>query len=427
MNYKLTLLLSFLVIQSLASAQGFSIPNYTLSLDHATNYVLDSTVVKSNNTLSQKIKYTYDFRERLVNKHRRDDQANQIEITNFSYDINDSIVQQTYASGQSVPTLTSLTVMSRNTLKQTEHDTISYNSGSQFTVNTASSYTCDAAGYLIQLDRDAYNGSWAPLNHYEFQRNSAGKITYSLFQGWVNNAWENFTQSNTTYNSNNDITDRIFENWVTSSMSWKNNTRYRLAYTATHMDTFSVYTWNNAWINSSRYTYTPAGPLDTVTLDTWNGTAWEGYKRYIRTWASGRMTSVIEQGYTNSWNSAWKYEYIYDANGNHITTNVYAYNSPSNPWVLLIVSNHYYRTSTVGITERNINHDTKIYPVPSNSQLYIETSLPVRSGILYTSSGTEALQFQGSSVDLSSLTPGIYYIKLILEDGTSRLVKALKE
>jgi hypothetical protein len=248
-----------------------------------------------------------------------------------------------------------------------------------------------------------------------------------LFQAWSNNAWVNSSQTNNTYNGNNDFTDQIFQTWHIATASWLNISRSRWAYTGTQVDTFTTYSWNNnAWIKSSRYTYSPAGAIDSVTLDSWNGTQWQGYKRYVRTWSQGRLTSVIEKGFTNVWQNAWKHEYTYDSNGNNTVTNLSAYNTPSIPWVLLIVTNHYYSRSTVGIAEQTRN-DTKTYPVPSQGMLYFDSVLPIKSGTVYTASGLEVIRFDGASVNLSSVQSGVYFVKLLLEDGNFRIVKAIRD
>lgn len=420
------LFLPFLFLSGLVQAQGFSVSNYTLSQAQGANYLLDSTVVLGNGNLLERIKYAHDSRSRLVLKDFRNAQMNQSEVSTFNYDANDSLVQKSYASGQSAPTLTALTVMTRNQAKRIEYDTISYKSGPQYTLNSASSYSYDSGGNVVEIEAHFYNTSWAPSTRRQWTRNTAGKTTNILFQGWVNNAWGNINQNNFTYNSNNDLTDQIFQSWNSSSSLWTNFLRNRWTYTAAHVDTFTTYTWSNAWIKSSRYTYSPAGAIDSVTLDSWNGTQWQGYKRYVRTWSQGRLTSVIEKGFTNVWQNAWKHEYTYDSNGNNTVTNLSAYNTPSIPWVLLIVTNHYYSRSTVGIVEQMLNN-TKTYPVPSQGMLYFDSVLPIKSGTVYTPDGVEAIHFQGTSVDLSSVMPAVYHVKLLLEDGTVRIVKAIRE
>ena len=421
------LLLPFLFLSYLAQAQGYSMPDYTLSMGQAPNVILDSTVVSGNSSQSEKINYAHDSRERLVLKDRHYTQLNQKEVTTFNYDLNDSIVQKTFATNQSsVYTYTYLTVMSWNPAKQLAFDTVSTNSGSQYTLNTASSYSYDAGGNIIEIAMNSYYGYWTPSSRSQYIRNSAGKATNNLFQSWVNNAWENSSQNNSTYNSNNDLIDRVYQSWNTSSSSWKNLSRQRYAYTVLHVDTFTTYTWSNAWIKSVRYTYSPAGALDSVTKDTWNGSAWIGNKRYVRTWTQGRLMSVIQKGFNTIWQNEAKQEYAYDVSGNNTGTNFFTYDLPSDSWFLSLAINHYYRMSTVGIAEHKLN-DTKTYPVPSAGMLYFDSAVPVKSGTVYTSSGLEAIHFQGGSVDLSCVTRGVYYVKLLLEDGNVRVVKAIRE
>ncbi len=127
------------------------------------------------------------------------------------------------------------------------------------------------------------------LNKLQYVRNGAGKVTSDLFQGWVGNSWVNSSQKTVTYYTNGDMIDQISQNW--NGSTWANQSRRHFAYTGAHVDTFTTYTWNNAWINGSRYTYSPAGAADTVTIETWNGTQWQKYQRFARTWSQSLMTS----------------------------------------------------------------------------------------------------------------------------------------
>ena len=422
-------LLSFVFLSTFAQAQWYFVSDFTVSLAQASNSVLDSTIVSgvSPSSLIQSNIYTYDWHERLVKKNFYDVSANQHDLSTFAYDANDSLVKKTFASSLSVPSLTMETSMTRNVLKQAENDTVLYRSGSQYTLNNASIYNYDAGGNIVERVMDFYSGSWAPLNRRQYVRNSASKITNSLFQGWVNNAWENSNQSTTTYNGNNDMTDQIFQSWVTSSSSWKNSGRSRYAYTGSHLDTLTTYTWSNAWINSSRDTYSPAGALDSVTIENWNGTQWEGNVRYVRSWSQGKLTSVVVKQFSTTWENVHKFEYQYDSNGNHTTTNRSIYfTGGTSGWVLLIVTKHYYRPSTVGIAEHTLTN-TKTYPVPTSGMLYFDTDLPINGGAVYTASGLEAIRFDGASVDLSLVTSGVYYVKLFMKDGNFKVVKAVRE
>lgn len=414
-----------LVILKLASAQTI-VPNFTTCLERSSKFLLDSSVMYGNSTFAQRVVYTYDAKERLISVFRKDVQLNETERTTYNYDINDSLIKKEYGMLQSAPTSSNMTVWARNASKRISSDTVSYRTTSQYTPNTSTSFTYDANGNIIEAIQDYYSGTWDPLNRRIFQRNSLGKSTNILFQGIVNGNWENSSQTNLTYNANNNVTDEIYQTWVATSSTWKNGFRDQFNYTGNHLDMVTSSMWNNAWVNTIRFTYSPAGAIDSVTNESWNGTQWEGFKRYVRTWSQGKLTSLIEKGYTNQWGNAWKYEFVYDANGNHTHTNFYAYNSTNGTWGLLIEITHYFRYSTVGLQEDH-KLETKIYPVPSSDMLYFETELPIRNGSVFSSAGIEVKQFEGSSVNLNNLPSGIYFVKLRLENGNTSIVKAIKK
>ncbi len=420
-------LLPFLLLSGSLSAQGFAVSNFTTSMAVAPNCFIDSSKVFGNGVLNQRIDYTYDNSRRLLKTDRNDTQTNQREIHSYLYDANDSVVQKTHAGGISVTTSTMMTRMTRNQQKLVVHDTVSYNTGAQYTLNAAATYSYDAAGLVTEITRSSYNGTWSLLNRLQITRNAAGKPTSELFMGWVNNAWANSSIKTTTYNSNGDFTDQEIQTWNTASSAWKNSSRSRVVYTGTHVDTFVVYTWNNAWVNFHRYTYSPAGAVDTVTIDYWDGQQWDGFNRYVRTWDQGRLTSVTEQKLISSWENAWKHEYLYDGKGNNTVTNIYAYNSPADPWVKIIVTDHHYTCfSTAGVAENSAGKATS-YPVPTSGHLYFSTASPVKQGTVYGIKGELILGFEGSAVDLSQTGSGIYFVQLQLLDGSTSVVKAVRE
>jgi YD repeat-containing protein len=423
MKKNLTLISLFISLFSVAQT---IVPNFTTCLERSTKFLLDSSVMYGNSTFAQRVVYTYDAKERLISVFRKDVQLTETEKTTYNYDLNDSLIKKEYGALLSTPSLSNMIVWGRDASKRISSDTISYRTSAQYTPNTSTSFTYDVNGNILETTQDYYSGTWDPLNRRIFQRNSLGKATNILFQGIVNGNWENSSQTNLTYNVNNNVTDEIYQTWVAASSSWKNGFREQYTYTGNHLDMVTSYSWNNAWLNTIRYIYSPIGAIDSVTNESWNGTQWEGFKRYVRTWSQGKLTSLVEKGYTNQWGNAWKYEFVYDSNGNHTKTNFYSYNSTNNTWDLLIEITHYFRYSTVGLREDH-KLETKIYPVPSSDMLYFETELPIRNGSVFSSAGIEVKQFDGSSVNLNNLPDGIYFVKLRLENGNTSIVKAVKK
>lgn len=403
------------------------VPNYTNSLAQTPSSLLDSSVVIGNSTIRQRIVYTYDSRERLIQRSNRDFAMVQTNQSNYVYDNNDSIIQNQYAAGTSVPTLTALTVISRNSLKQIEFDTVSYSSSGQYTLNNSSSYTYDAAGFLTERVISNYSGIWNLQSRRSYQRNSSGQITSAVFEGRVNGNWQNSTQSINSYNNNNALTEEVFQGWSTTNNVWNNSSRTRYAYTGTHIDTITRFTWNNTWNYVNRYTYSPAGATDTVTIHSRSGSVWQPFRRYIRNWSGNQqLLSIEEQGYTSNWQNAWKYEYNYDASGNNTRNVLYGATGGANPWALLSEVFHYYSQSTLGIEEHN-PIEFNCYPVPTSDQVYINSPLPIRNGSVYNASGRLVLQFEGEHFSLANQASGIYYLRTQTEQGFNISCKIIRQ
>ena len=82
---------------------------------------------------------------------------------------------------------------------------------------------------------------------------------------------------------------------------------------------------------------------------------------------------------------------------------------------------------TIEIVESNFN----VYPNPVNDRLYIETEVEVEEVVVYTITGVVVGQQttvngqQTSSIDVSNLNSGIYFVKVVTENGevVKRFVK----
>ena len=85
-------------------------------------------------------------------------------------------------------------------------------------------------------------------------------------------------------------------------------------------------------------------------------------------------------------------------------------------------------TPGVGISESNLSNDLLIYPNPTND--FINISLPnqnIKQVVIYNLMGGEILQTNKTNINISELTYGIYFVKVIDNNGNSCIKKIVKD
>ncbi|KPH14695.1 hypothetical protein AMQ68_04390 [Chryseobacterium sp. ERMR1:04] len=86
-------------------------------------------------------------------------------------------------------------------------------------------------------------------------------------------------------------------------------------------------------------------------------------------------------------------------------------------------------TSSLGVNEISAKHDVVIYPNPFTDTLTISGDVEVQSVAVYDASGKIIKEYKGSekTISLHTLTSGVYMVKLIMKNGTSKTIKAVKK
>ena len=84
------------------------------------------------------------------------------------------------------------------------------------------------------------------------------------------------------------------------------------------------------------------------------------------------------------------------------------------------------KTDVVGLGTLN-KDNVRIYPNPANDIIHIDTEYTISSLILLNTSGQEIAAFTGNQINLNAYEPGMYFIRVIFEDGSSILQQFVKK
>ncbi len=83
--------------------------------------------------------------------------------------------------------------------------------------------------------------------------------------------------------------------------------------------------------------------------------------------------------------------------------------------------------STLGVDDFG-GAEVRIFPNPVENVLFVETSLPVQSVVIFDLLGRRQLQFlEESTLDVGPLSTGIYFARITLENGETGVFRLLKE
>lgn len=218
------------------------------------------------------------------------------------------------------------------------------------------------------------------IRRLSYGKDNLARLGGETVQIWVDNEWENSTTKNIRYIGNsNDIASTI--------------TR---AYTDGGNPTVSL--------SSSEYSYTASGQIDTIHYFDWDAN-------------------------TSSFRGSFREVNAYNSGSNLESKTIQIYDVLSDSWYNFYQTTYEY-APTGSVSQTNKNNHLKMYPNPVSNQLITETQTP-HSVSIYTPTGKLVYQNNATAIRtitmLNEMSPGIYYVQLKLENGTTLSRKIIRE
>ncbi|MCL1933347.1 MAG: T9SS type A sorting domain-containing protein [Candidatus Azobacteroides sp.] len=161
------------------------------------------------------------------------------------------------------------------------------------------------------------NYSWVNGYSYTYTYDSNHNMLTELVQSWRNNSWVYFYSSAYvyTYDSNNNVLTKLEENssLYTYTYDSDNNMQTR---------TYQIWE-NNSWVNSSlsTYTYDSDNNMQTLTYQIWENNSWINSVQITHTYDSNHnlLTELYQNRENNSWVNSDQITRTYDSNHNLLT------------------------------------------------------------------------------------------------------------
>ena len=352
--------------------------------------------------------------------------------------------------------------------------------------NSKATYTYDINGRLAMVLNESWHFvNWENYRKTTYTYDPDGNMLLWISQLWRNRTWVNDWKYSYNYDVNgNNITilhQNGFENtWVNE---WSDTRTYNNLGKVLN----EVYeTWQiNEWVNKIRWTntYDINGKLILCKSDLWQGDVWMNYDRHIYTYGLYLLSDLLQLYKDGVWVNDWKYIYDYDFRGNMITHSrqkwltklwkfewrySYLYDKFGNSlsgkyekwdlnagWLpgipdnglgvfsqknqIFLLNDIYryaanYQTFISDISDLTAdNNSLLLYPNPSNDNITIELKLSDAAknevisvcDILGNLILQQSLQEVKTTLNISDLSSGIYFIKVETKNGViiKKLVK----
>ncbi len=361
-----------------------------------------------------------------------------------------------------------------------------YNTSSQWEDNVNTKYIFDAGGNFIQVLNFSWNkatSQWVNMAKVDYVNNATGKVLTQTSYNWITgtSSWQSANKWEHHYDANG--LDTLMIAYDGQGASWIQAERHHYTYDVKGNQTLDQYDlWNGTtsqWLLSGKAEKTYDANNRNTLLIVYNWmkptSTWIPYYKNIFTYdVNGNNLLSLALLYNqagSNYDSSYKLVNTIDVNGNTIQSqgslyqlgnwvgysnvlntfnNTYSKNDiiwPGGPnqynHMLLTYVNqsysggayvntgkgicYYSAVGSSGIAETHIA-EINLYPNPTSGMVYIENTKPVSINIynlmgevVYSLSADPMLS--NTSIDLSSLSNGIYSMQLIDEKGKSTFRK----
>ena len=252
---------------------------------------------------------------------------------------------------------------------------------------------------VIQIWED---GNW--LNEIKEVYNYNGDVTTILFWEWNGNNWS--SDELWTYTKNDDVIELLIQ--YMQGGAWQNDEKQLITLDFDeHVVEIIDQDWVGvSWVNDERTTYVyEGGVFNEKIIEDWDGSNWEGDLRFIYEYYNGNAKhgecfEMATGGLT-------------PADGD--IEMAFGYGAKSNEYYGYRVDIQYVDLTQVG---ENTTASFVVYPVPAQDVLSIETD-SFQKAEIYSLSGQKVMESLRDRMNVSSLSSGMYIMKVYDREGGS--------
>ena len=295
------------------------------------------------------------------------------------------------------------------------------------------------AGEVIEMLGQEWDGSdWVDvvMADFSYEDDLLSEVIYQVNLG---SGWENFMKE--VYSYNGDESTVLYWEW--NGTTWSSSELYTYTYGNGTIELVIQYMQGGAWQYDERQLLTLNfdEKVEEIIVQQWNGTSWDNFERTTYNYEDDVFTSKDIEVWTGSdWGSQYHFTYDYDGDGNAILGEcsyfdgenwgpenndiemAYGYSASSNEYYGWRVEVEY--VNLTGLNESSQAVCLTLFPVPAESEITIQAE-GFQKAEIYSLTGQMLMESQHNKIDVSTLSSGLYVIKVFdLEGGcaTQRFV-----
>ncbi len=260
---------------------------------------------------------------------------------------------------------------------------------------------------IIRYDGDTINDVWVEDSKTEFSYNSSGNRTQNIFYE-MESSWQPKYKTEYTYdNAQNPTLEASFD-WDDNQSSWVPYDKYEKSYDASGNRIEMMYSrWRS------------------------NTDSWESVSKYNREYDNTvTYSDLILPGniYNQAINAFGTIEEVF--NHQLVSRSEYDWNSTDDVWDGTVLEHFYYTEQTVNIASV-AKHVLSLYPNPVSNNLHIESDADISAIRIIDAAGkyvrSENTAGNKEMINLSGLTEGIYFVRLLLSNGETETKRIIKD
>ena len=428
------------------------------------NFLLDTAYVTSASGNPQRYTYTYDENGNITSELLEIQNGNAWKYFNLktsTYDANGNLLMsfwRVWNNGAFVNSTKDTYTYSLEGYVLTY--TYFYWENGAWVNNTHSSYSYNTAGNVVSnVIENWENSNWVNYSKELYVYDDNSNMLYAFGELWADTIWKNDQQYTYTYDDNGNLLTGVSQVW--GVIDWENLARETYTYNSSNNRTMYLgELWGDTtWVNNNKYSYSydALDKLQTAIGEMWAEGTWNYTTKKTYAYSTyGGVESLLSEAWDNfQWNSFSLCQYVYDEYGNALNAQYltwdgsgwfqsddglinlyYNYSTQVESYLGFLVQGCYH-SLPVGVVENNaILKDVIIAPNPTTNVSSVSFSLSNYANVnlsLFSDEGRLVSNiFMGMldagnhkfTVDVTGLSPGMYFVSLI-SNNKNKIVKLI--
>ena len=288
-------------------------------------------------------------------------------------------------------------------------------------METTVTYKKVLAGLLLSLQQKTFE---------YLEMLDGGDVSEVIYQIYMGGTWVN--QMKEVYNYNGDQWTMLTWSW--NGSTWSSDHLYTYTRGEGEIEVLVQYMEGGAWQNEKRYIYTLDfdDNVTEIRMQDWAG-YWVNYEKTTYVYENGVYTDqYVQEWEGRTWLDKVHYVFDYDEMGNAKHGACYAFDgydwAPDNGNIDMAFDFNADTKSFYGsdvemtyVDLTNVNENTQsahfvVYPVPAQDVIYIEADGFAKAEI-YSLTGQKLMESLRDRMNVSSLSSGLYVMKVYDRDG----------